>query len=338
MPTVLYSQESMVNGFLGHSFEFAAYHYIKPRKNLALFLKVFPLYSPSMKAPTNEPIFSRWRDCVPPGRLYNVHEFRRQNFPHCHKSKPHAHDFAEVFWISQGSCIHYINGTERVMHARELYLIRPQRDTHALRIERAPFTLFNVAFPAAILNDLCQRYPVMHKLWRQTQAQPTLLHLTETELQCLDSAAIELLRTAQDRMLLDCFLLGMINSFRRSHTDPWRACPPWLQEAVRAMRQPENMSEGIPAFLKYCRRSPAHVARMLKKHTGMTPSDVVNQARLEYAAARLQDPGSKIQNIALDCGFNSLSYFYRVFHRRYGLTPRHYRQQHSSLPMQMGLV
>ena len=224
------------------------------------------------------------------------------------------------------------------MHAGELCLIRPRHDAHALQIQSAPFTLSNVSFPAAILDDLCQRYPVMHKLWRQTQAQPTLLHLTETELQWLDGTTTELLRTAQDRMLLDCFLLGMINSLRRSQTDPWRACPPWMQEAARAMRQPENMAEGIPAFFRHCRRSPAHVARILKKHTGMTPSEVVNHARLEYAAARLQDPGAKIQHIALDCGFNSLSYFYRIFHLHYGLTPRHYRRKHASLPTQMGLV
>ncbi len=291
-----------------------------------------------MKASSNKPLFTRWRDCVPAGRLYNVHEIRRQNVPPGQTSGTHAHDFAEVFWVSQGSCTHAINGAEQVMQAGELCLIRPRRDTHALRMQRGPLTLFNVAFPGAILNDLCRRYPALHEIWRPVKPQPTVLRLTEAELQWLDGAAGELRRAPQDRMLLDCFLMGLINSFRQSQADPWRACPPWLQEAARAMRQPENMTGGIPAFFKHCRRSPAHVARMLKKHTGMTPSYVVNQARLEHAAACLQDAGAKIQTVALDCGFNSLSYFYRVFRRRYGLTPRRYRRQHATLPAQMGLA
>ncbi len=111
------------------------------------------------------------------------------------------------------------------MQAGELCLIRPRRDAHALRITRGPLTLFNVAFPGAILNDLCRRYPALHEIWRPVKPQPTVLRLTEAELQWLDSAAGELRRAPQDRMLLDCFLMGLINSFRQSQADPG-ACRP----------------------------------------------------------------------------------------------------------------
>jgi len=281
---------------------------------------------------------ARWRECVPTGRLYNVHEIRQQAAPPGHASPLHAHDFAEVFWVSQGSCAHCINGAEQVMHAGELCLIRPRRDTHSLRMPHGMLKLFNVAFPDAILRDLCRRYPALNGLWHPAPAQPTVIRLTEAELQWLDGAGAELLQAAQDRMRLDCFLLGLTNSIRRSQADPWRACPPWLQEAAREMRQPANLAAGLPALFNLCRRSPAHVARMLKKHTGLTPSDLVNQARLEHAAAQLNYAGAKIQTIALDCGFNSLSYFYRVFRHRYGMTPRRYRRQHASIPAQMGLA
>ncbi len=86
---------------------------------------------------------------------------------------------------------------------------------------------------------------------------------------------------------------------------------------------------GDPGF------APRHLAdhlnvseRMLQRHfqaLGETPGRRLLNRRLELAHARLavrnQCPGQDITTIALDSGFNDLSYFYRTFRRKYGCTP-----------------
>ncbi|MBD9445492.1 helix-turn-helix domain-containing protein [Rhizobium sp. RHZ01] len=69
--------------------------------------------------------------------------------------------------------------------------------------------------------------------------------------------------------------------------------------------------------------------RMLQRHfqtLGETPGHRLLGRRLELARARLGAPqqgqgGQGIAGIAFDAGFNDLSYFYREFRKKYGITP-----------------
>jgi len=62
---------------------------------------------------------------------------------------------------------------------------------------------------------------------------------------------------------------------------------------------------------------------------GESPLDYLRARRLSEAATRLRDPAYRrddITRIAFDCGFNSSAHFATEFRRRYGLSPREYRQ------------
>ena len=61
----------------------------------------------------------------------------------------------------------------------------------------------------------------------------------------------------------------------------------------------------------------------------------INKRRLEQCAAILRSPRNmdrNIDEIAFQCGFSSLPYFYRRFKRQYGCTPREYRLGVSGVP------
>jgi len=60
---------------------------------------------------------------------------------------------------------------------------------------------------------------------------------------------------------------------------------------------------------------------------GATPSRFLLARRLEAAASRLRRPDwqGSITDVALDYGFNDLSYFSRTFRRRFGCPPQAYR-------------
>jgi AraC-like DNA-binding protein len=70
--------------------------------------------------------------------------------------------------------------------------------------------------------------------------------------------------------------------------------------------------------------------RKLLKGDGTTFTDFILTQRLARAHRALCDPrsaDSKISAIAYESGFSDLSYFNRVFRRRYGLTPSDVREQ-----------
>jgi len=247
----------------------------------------------------------------------------------------HSHDFAELFWVEQGVGMHLINGNEREMQMGDLCMIRPWKDVHGLRALTPDFTIYNVAFPFKVLRDLQKSYFDGARFWGGAGREPEIHHLTEDERQWMNAAGRELGRAPQKRLILDRFLLNLLCSTGQGHPDHLRACPPWLRLACQLIHEPQYFSHGTHGFTALARRSPEHVARALKKYTGKTPSKVVNLARIEYAAGQLASTPREIQNIAMDCGYKSLSHFYKLFHNTFGTSLRRYRQEHCMAPARM---
>lgn len=67
-------------------------------------------------------------------------------------------------------------------------------------------------------------------------------------------------------------------------------------------------------------------ARFLKLHTGMNFTDYLLDVRINMAIHQLKS-GSPIPDVVAHCGFNSVSYFYRVFKKAKGVTPVEFREQ-----------
>lgn len=253
------------------------------------------------------------------------------------RSSAHRHDFAEVFWVRQGVGQHIVNGQPQTVRTGDLVMIRPIRDGHKFLSQSPDFTIANVSFPTAMLADIKRRYFDSYAFWGGSGKQPELYHLTETERQWLNAAAESLIHAPQDRLLLDRFLLNLLSSTGRGQPDPLRACPDWLRTAAEAIRRPEHFAGGVRALVTLTRRSPEHVARTLKKYSGKSPSEWVNSVRMEYAAGQLLTTDRAIQEISLDCGLNSLSHFYMLFHKAYRMSPRRYRLTFFKAPAQMML-
>lgn len=64
---------------------------------------------------------------------------------------------------------------------------------------------------------------------------------------------------------------------------------------------------------------------LFKENTNLSPMEFLNTYRLEKAREKLAMPGSRVGDTATSCGFNSLSYFTKMFRRKYGVTPKEYR-------------
>ena len=67
--------------------------------------------------------------------------------------------------------------------------------------------------------------------------------------------------------------------------------------------------------------------RKLKSIVGQSPSEYINQYRLQRAAAMLRADDSKaISTVAYECGFSSPQYFSNLFRKRYQMTPNEWRK------------
>ncbi len=71
--------------------------------------------------------------------------------------------------------------------------------------------------------------------------------------------------------------------------------------------------------------SKDYFARLFRETTGMPISALLQQIRIDEACKLLTGTDTRIDDVAGYCGFNDIQYFYRIFKKVTGMTPRQYR-------------
>jgi AraC-like DNA-binding protein len=70
-------------------------------------------------------------------------------------------------------------------------------------------------------------------------------------------------------------------------------------------------------------------SRFIKKRTGYTFIDSLNDIRLGQASRMLIDSTHSIAEISYDCGFNNISNFNRIFKKKKNSTPKEFRESYA---------
>lgn len=267
-------------------------------------------------------------DTIFPGDRVEIVRYRltkTQNEVHCH-------DFAEIAWVEEGEGIHVINNRRVNIQKGDLLLIRPN-DQHCYQLtNKSGFILLNIAIPSSTYQFFLKRYQEeAQNLWGQENAFPFQIKLNTEELNRLILNINQLSLHKSKQAAVDMFLLEIINILSHYSEMEISSAPSWLLKACEYIRSPLYFQEGISAFYRLCGKSPGHISRVILNLWQKTPTDIVNHARLEYAAMKLALSPVNVLDISIDCGFASLAYFYKVFKEHYNMTPRQYRLTRQSL-------
>ena len=116
---------------------------------------------------------------------------------------------------------------------------------------------------------------------------------------------------------------------------------------------PTNVTDRLRAFLRetpaaalmeitfdelarVLRCTPRHLSRVFYEVAGMSFRDKRAEIRLARACELLANSQSKIVDVALDSGYNSLSLFNLMFMRRFGVSPGRWRQKNGGVKLTGG--
>lgn len=99
-----------------------------------------------------------------------------------------------------------------------------------------------------------------------------------------------------------------------------------LKDVLRYIRKNIDQPVTLTELAAVCGMSPKYFCRAFRGMTGKTPIEYVNFYRVETACEMLATTSDSITEIALNCGFNDMSYFSKIFSRLKGTSPSQFRK------------
>ena len=244
----------------------------------------------------------------------------------------HCHDYYEIFVVSQGTATHKINGVSQNLEPGMLYFVRPD-DIHAYVTPSSQFQIVNILVPSALFR-LFLDY-VGDSYYSQSLLSPVLpphVTLARAELETLMQTMRQLLvqgkiMKSESETLFRIALFNLLTThFPVLPKKSTVSIPDWLKVVNIEMMKKANFAEGLPALYRLAGKSVEHISRSCRKYINKTPSQLVNDIRLEYAARCLMQSKAEIMDICADAGFDSLSHFYHLFRAYFGISPRQFRK------------
>ena len=94
----------------------------------------------------------------------------------------------------------------------------------------------------------------------------------------------------------------------------------YIKRAITYLGEHYTESVTLDEIAAFCKVSRFHLAREFKNRTGQTVFEYINMLRCKKATMMLSE-GKSVTETAYACGYESLSYFSRVYRKRMGTSP-----------------
>lgn len=256
----------------------------------------------------------------------------------------HAHEGIEFLYVHEGMGQLILNGRPYRIEPRMLMFYQPYQ-IHSLNMD-IPYTRtllkiklplderFAALFPSihTFISSLVQMQPdeqvflLNEKQDQELVGQFRLLHETlsltppSDRRQHFFSFLAPFLSYLQTRIIGSSPLMSPSLQPRASrHIE---LVLEWLEQHYQEQFQLEKLSSEVHL-------SPSYLSRMFRSHTGTTLTGYLNKKRLEEASLLLLTTALPVSQISLRVGYADVAYFCRIFKKRYGTAPLHYRMDHS---------
>ena len=98
-----------------------------------------------------------------------------------------------------------------------------------------------------------------------------------------------------------------------------------IRAGVKLLAEEWYRNEKIEKYAAMCSVSNAYFYRCFRAWAGQSPVEYRNALRLSHAETMLRNTDMQVKEIAETVGFEDPFYFCRVFAKRYGVSPKKYR-------------
>ena len=252
----------------------------------------------------------------------------------------HTHDYVEVVYMCCGHTTHIVNGKKIVLEQGDLLFLSQSATHEVCRAEETDVAVNFIVLPDFFSTTLSfigeEETPLRKFLVDCLCGQNTglgYLHFDVSGVKPIQNLVENLLWTllqeTPNKRKMSQMTMALLFMQLTGHTETLLNDD--LEDAAvfRVLRYVETNYVGgsFGELSEQLHYDPSWLSREIKRKTGKTYTQLVQEKRLAQAAFLLKNTDRNVADISIAVGYENISYFHRIFADMYGKSPKHYRDE-----------
>lgn len=251
--------------------------------------------------------------------------------------KPHHHIEYEMLYLKEGKINVGIGKDIYIMEAGETVFIKPGLNHFISKIDNKDYRYYALVFDISVLgakDDICRKYfeslninlfvtlskEIYKRIEKVTVLEEQKVYGREIVIKSLLFDVLSYL--VSSKQFLELSDKNMPLDKRNSAA---------IEEAKNFVEKHYNENITLDDVLKLTKYSKSYFTKIFKESTNLTFIEYLNTYRVEKACVDLVYTEKTITQIALENGFNTTSYFAKIFKRIMNFTPKKYQKRGKSI-------
>lgn len=253
-----------------------------------------------------------------------------------HPGTWHWHSYFEITWVLEGRGNYFVNGQEYTMEKDDIIIFN-NVEPHGWKLLGGNMKLLVMIFSPEFVAEKISVFDTEYLkpfVERGSNFKNRVGH-EETVNGEIRTSIREIYQEWNDRkegypLMIKANVLRILTMLIRAYQDETKSGE-MLKEKKNAMKRLEQAFTYINAH--YCEKitleevassvymSSNYFSSYFRKVTNISFSDYVTRLRVNRARELLREDGANVTEIAMECGFNNISNFYRLYKKHMGKTP-----------------
>lgn len=294
------------------------------------------------KSITNEPnpvyrgnIVYRGNKYLNNGKIITLHPHARTR-----RCANHRHDYVELAYVVQGSITHIVEGKRLEIKEGEI-LFLSQRAHHEILPSSENDYMINIIikpeFFEKIFTIIGEEETPLHRFLidclRDYRRGAGYLYF------CVENVISiqNLMENFIESMIYDVFnkvnilqtTMGLLLMHLMNYVDRLESVNTNNKTEVTVLQYIENnyRDGNLRDLADTMSYNFSGLSREIKRLTGKTYTELVQEKRLSQACFFLRNTDMSIEDISRQVGYENISFFHRIFRSRYSVSPRTYRKE-----------
>lgn len=250
----------------------------------------------------------------------------------------HTHDYVEVIYMCQGETTHVVNGNRIQLKQGELLFLNQSATHEVCRAGEQDIAVNFIVLPAffaSILPTIGEEETPLRRFLADCLCTPgggaEYLHFRVSGVipiqNLLENLVLTLLQDTPNKRKMSQMTMALLFMQLTGHTETLVTDGQEEEAVLQVLRYVEtNYSSGsLTEAAELLHYDLSWLSREIKRKTGKTYTQLVQEKRLAQAAFLLRSTHRNVADISAAVGYENVSFFHRLFAAAYGQSPKHYR-------------